>query len=466
MLDAPPMTLNPRMTQDAQGQRLAAILFPALTKIDARLSVQGALAESFSSDPHGLEWKFQIRSNLRDHTGSPIGAAELFECFNHYRQTPPLAVAIQALQNWKSLRVVGKSLVFLLEKPDPYFSRNVTLLRYFRQEGRPPCTHPEPNLPLIGAGDFRAQTFSRPPDSELQIDKLQPDGSFRPHARIIFVRDENTRLLRMLRGEADLAQNAFAPVRFRWLASRHGDRFRLVEAPGVNVSYLSFNTRHPILSNVKVRRALSLAIPVSDLIRGKFASMVEPASSFLSPLLADASTPALERENPQKTEQLLDEAGYPRKKDGVRFTLRFKTTPVREGFEPARILQEVFGRLGVALELEVVEPSVFLAAVRQGAYELALGRWIGVADPTILERALRTGSLFNRAGYSDPQMDLLLERQQWRLAQEKMAADLPYFPLWHWKNAVLVRKGTVEIEPSQISLTGALGPLLEARRKE
>jgi peptide/nickel transport system substrate-binding protein len=466
LMDAPPQTLNPRMTQDAPGQRIAALLFPALTRQDSRLRVHGDLAEDIRSDPTSHIWRFRIRRGLQDHQGAAITPAELLECFTHYRDQKPLALVTQALAPWKSLRVEGPTLVFELEKSDPYFSRNVTLLRYFRQEGLKPCENPVASKPLIGAGDFRADILGgRAPDQELTIERREAGGSFRARARLIFVRDENTRVIRMMRGDADLAQNAFSPVRFRWLASRHPEKFRLIEAPGVNVSYLSFNVRHPVLKDPRVRRALALAVPVRELVQGKFANMVDPAASFLSPLLEDSAAPAIARENPAEAERLLDEAGYPRRNGAPRFQLVFKTTPLREGHEPARVLQESFRKLGIDVRLEVVEPAVFMAAIRNASYEIALGRWVGVADPSILERSLRSAAATNRAGYADAKMDQLLDRHDWKQVQLKMADDLPYFPLWFWKNAVLLRKGLTGLEPSQISLSGALHPLMEVSKE-
>jgi peptide/nickel transport system substrate-binding protein len=194
--------------------------------------------------------------------------------------------------------------------------------------------------------------------------------------------------------------------------------------------------------------------------------MAEEASSFLSPQLDDATSPVIARENLPAAEKLLDEAGLRRNAAGVRFSLRFKTTPQREGYEPARILQERLSKIGIQTTLEVVEPAVFLASIRRGAYELSLGRWVGVADASILERTLRTGNPSNRARYSNLKMDELLDHQQWKKVQTLMAEELPYFPLWFWKNAVLTRTELEPLSPEQISMSGGLRPLLEIRRKE
>jgi peptide/nickel transport system substrate-binding protein len=455
------------MTQDANGQRITALLFPALTRLTSKLQVEGDLAESFSSNKKHLEWTFKIRPHLQDHGGQRIDASLLAECYSNYRNQKPLALAVQALSPWKSLKASGNEIRFELEKPDPYFHRNVSVLRYFRQIGRPACTHPSGSDPLIGAGEFRATILAQPPEGDLTIEELH-QGRFAPRARLIFVRDENTRIIRMLRGQADVAQNAFSPARFRWLMEQNADRFALYEASGVNVSYLSFNVRNPILSNRDVRLALSHAIPVSELIDGKMARMADKATSFLSPLLAESTAPPAIAYDLKRAESLLDQAGFTRQGDtqrGRRFSLRFKTTPLREGHEPARILQEQFSKIGVDVQLEVVEPAVFLASIRRGAYELALGRWVGVGDPSILERTLRSTSSSNRAGYSSPEMDALLDRQDWRQAQLKMLEDLPYFPLWFWKNAVLVRKGLIGIDASAISLSGGLRPLMQIHEK-
>ena len=128
--------------------------------------------------------------------------------------------------------------------------------------------------------------------------------------------------------------------------------------------------------------------------------------------------------------------------------------------------------IGVEIRVEVIEPAVFLASVRKGAYQLALGRWVGVADASILDRTLRSSSPGNRSGYSNPQVDDWLTQAfaapegKSRDAllgqiQNQMMTDLPYFPLWFWKNAVIYDRRLKPPAPQKISRSGGLAPLLD-----
>lgn len=47
--------------------------------------------------------------------------------------------------------------------------------------------------------------------------------------------------------------------------------------------------------------------------------------------------------------------------------------------------------------------------------------------------------------------------------QNKMMEDLPYFPLWYWSNALVIRKDRDPgVQSSQLSLSGAYEPLMRA----
>ena len=73
-----------------------------------------------------------------------------------------------------------------------------------------------------------------------------------------------------------------------------------------------------------------------------------------------------------------------------------------------------------------------------------------VVQPSLLDQAIS-------------EMDLTKRTALMRQVQQRMAEALPYFPLWYWNTALIMRKGLTGLEPGQLSLSGALGPLARLR---
>ena len=473
LLDSPPMTLNPRFTLDASGQKLNALLFRSLTAIDANLEPKSDLAESWHSVDSGKKWIFQIKPSLKDNAGNPITAQKLASCLEEYRQGKPFSPIKAGFPFWRATHAIREGgadlLVIELDKPDPYLPRNVTLLRYFVKKGdTEPCREPG-DEPVIGSGRYHTESpfISLNPESELHlISATGTESSLDFH----FIRDDNSRLIALLKGDGDVvAPNGLSLTKTRWIQENHSSDFNVIERPGVNVSYLAFNLKDPILRRLEVRRAIALAIDREDIVKNKLFGIGTTASSMLSPILPE-SAPASFSYDPRRARELLDQAGFKPGKDGIRFRLKYKTTPVREGLETAIIFQAMLRKIGIELTLDVIEPAVFLASIRKGSFQIYSSRWIGVADGSILYRTLRTGQNNNRVGYENHEMDQWLDLAMSEMdltrraailkkVQLKMAEELPYFPLWFWGNTVITKKGIGGLSSSELSLSGSLIPL-------
>jgi peptide/nickel transport system substrate-binding protein len=251
----------------------------------------------------------------------------------------------------------------------------------------------------------------------------------------------------------------------------------MVDRPGATVSYVAFNMKDPILSKRGVRLAIAHAIDRESIVRNLIRGQGTLASSFLEPSLSEALPFRPFSYDPSKSEALLDAAGYPRGKDGVRLRLKYKSTNTKYGLEYAQIIREMLGRIGIAIELDAVETSVFFASIRKGAFQMYISRWVGVSDGSIYRTTLYTGQPDNRVRYSDPQMDAWLDaslrevdpaKRKAILArvQEKMLDELPYFPLWFWTNALTFRDTILPPKPESIPLSGAYDFLAGLRFRE
>ncbi|MBY0471879.1 ABC transporter substrate-binding protein [bacterium] len=476
LVESLPDTLIPRNALDATSQRLGALLYRGLTRLNKDLEVIPGLASSWKASNSAKTWTFQIPAGLKDQAGGAITPTLIAECLEQYRVGKPTSALGKSFKDWKSTEVRGDSVILNSEKSDPYLDRNISLLRYFRVAGSTvPCQEPRRGDRIIGSGNFAPQGTDYFSFSNQNFLRLVPTDSKRnAPVDFVFVRDDAARAMKLIKGEVDLIQNGLSLAKSRWLQKSYSDRFEVIERDGSTISYLSFNLKDPILSKVEVRRAMALAIDRRDIVDHKLFGFGTIAQTLVSPLLPEAAKLEFPHDL-KKSEELLDQAGFPRGKNGVRFSLRYKSTPIREGLETALMLQNIFKRIGIEVRLEVVEPAVFLQSVRKGNYQIFSSRWIGVSDASILNRTLHSGQNNNRAQYQDAEMDRLLDAASaepslkarlpgLQKIQQKMLDDLPYFPLWFWNNAVVIRKevqAKAQLRSEDLSLTGALDTLVE-----
>ena len=115
---------------------------------------------------------------------------------------------------------------------------------------------------------------------------LAPFDSYyggKPAIRLVFriVPNATTRLLEARSGGLDLLQNAVPPYSVKFLAREQG--IRVIEKPGSSYQYLGFNLEDPIVSDVRVRRAVAHAVDRRALIQHVLEGQARPATSLFSP---------------------------------------------------------------------------------------------------------------------------------------------------------------------------------------
>jgi peptide/nickel transport system substrate-binding protein len=477
MLDQPPVSLNPRSTIDANGQRINALMYRALTRIDANLNPQPDLASSWKFVNHGTLLEFQLKRGLKDAENQPITANQIASCLESYRIGKPTSPYLAAFPNWIGTKARDNAVLLRFSKPDPYVLRNISLLSYFRVKGKTkPCDEPPSGAELVSSGAYRMVPWNAHPETEIM---LEPSGAQLRSIHITFVEDNSTAVLKLLRGDVDATLNTISIGATHWIKQTQKEKLDVIERDGSKIDYLAFNQKDPILKNLKVRLAIAHAIDRQAIVRNKYYGSARVAGSLLSPELLESSQlllPSAFQYDPALAARLLDEAGFPLK-NGKRFGLQYKTTPVREGFEKALMFKDMLSKIGIELTLDVVEPAVFHSSVKKGKVQIYSSRWLGVADGSILYRTLYSKSPDNRISYFNPRIDALLEKAVaevddarrialMRQIQEIAARELPYFPLWYWNNGLIIKKGAPffsKVRSDDLSLSGALEPTLILR---
>ncbi|MES2856504.1 MAG: ABC transporter substrate-binding protein, partial [Bdellovibrionota bacterium] len=96
------------------------------------------------------------------------------------------------------------------------------------------------------------------------------------------IRDDQTRALKMLNGEIDIAQQEFPPGKIKQL--RESENLRVIEIPGLAFTYMLVNFRDPNLRKLELRKALSSLIDRDAIIQHKLDGFATKAVGILTPV--------------------------------------------------------------------------------------------------------------------------------------------------------------------------------------
>src|SRR5262249_4099448 len=196
---------------------------------------------------------------------------------------------------------------------------------------------------------------------------------------------------------------------------RGDPKLEVEQQPGTVLAYLAFNLRDPVLKDVRVRQALAYAIDRRPILLYLFGDQGRLAESVLPPQhWAHEDNLPRYAYDPAKANALLDAAGYPRDKAGVRFHLLMKTSTEETTRLLAAALQQQLRSVGIALDIRSFEFATFYSDVNKGSFQLYSLRWIGGnEDPDIFYYAFHSSSFSpkhaNRSYYVNPEIDRLID---------------------------------------------------------
>jgi peptide/nickel transport system substrate-binding protein len=470
LLESNPTNLDPRYATDAQSQHIDGLLFSSLLERDAQMKLRGDLAESWDT-PDPRTYVFHLRKDVRFQDGRLLTSDDVKSTFEFMMNPANKSPKRGAFRLVTSIEAPDPATVIFHLK-EPYASFTINLIRPTTgivpvNAGSDFSRHP------IGSGPFRF--VSQAQDDEVIVERnagdfasTRPaDGGPPPFSRVRFrvVPDAIVRALELRKGSADIEVSSLTPDIIPVLAKQPS--LGVTERPGTNFTYLGVNLEDPILKHREVRQALAYATDREMLIRYLLHGQARVASGILPPNhWAYEPNVTQYTLDTARAEQLLDSAGFPRAKDGVRLHVTLKTSTDEQFRVLGAALQEQWRRVGVDLELRPLEFATVLSDATKGNFQLNLLRWVGANnDPDIFEFVFSSKRFppdgANRGHYRNPRVDALTDQIRTEMDQEKrktlcseaqklLADDLPYLPLW-FTDAISVHRrslGDIPLSPT------------------
>jgi peptide/nickel transport system substrate-binding protein len=487
--EAPVARIDPRYALASWEMRVSHLVAPGLIDLAERgLGPTRGLAESIVREgDEARSYVATLRQGLRFSDGSPVTSADVKYTFDSvldpklgspYRKTWEQRLAAVEVIDERTVR-------FRLREPRADFNidfgivsrRHAEPLDALVRDAVTAGRRPPPFAPareVVGAGPYKlesrsadAVTFVRNPFAE------QPPATERFTVRTI--RDDNSRVLALVGGSADAILNGGTPIVFETLEDN--PKVSVLYGRSATISYIGFNNDDRILKDVRVRRAIALAIDRERLVAAKLRGKAQVASSpidaqnpFFAPGLRAWSY------DPAAAKRLLDEAGFP-DPDGdgplPRFELTWKSSAMRFRVSLAQAMARQLADVGIAVDVRPFEFATFLDDVKKGNFQLFTLQLTDVVEPDMLFPLLHSTRIpsaanswggQNRFRFRSGELDRLLERGAretnpeksraiYAEAQRIIAEALPLLPLWHEDNVLAVSR----------RLTGVTAPLKTGR---
>jgi peptide/nickel transport system substrate-binding protein len=452
--------LDPRFVSDPYGLRVSRLLFGSLVTIDPRtLEVIPDLAESVTP-LSSTQFEVRLREGLRFSDGSPLDAEDVVATFQGVVDPRLRSRYAHTYRRIAEMRVSDpRTILFVLREPHATFLTDLELPIVRSEDAFRRVATPDDPFP-VGAGPYRL-VQRQPGVLELRANSYWHRGMPKyPKLRLVVIRDDNTRALRMLAGQGDVAIASIPPLLLPMF--QDDERFETRSADGISTMYLGFHTKSPKVDDVRVRRAIGYAIDRELLVRAKYDGLARVTESWIPHNhWAEVDSLPPRSFDPDRARALLDAAGFPDPPGSEpRMRLVLRTTSERFRQSLARAIAAMLRDVGIEVDVRPSETATLISDLNRGRFEITLLQVPEVVEPHVLSWFFDSSRIpgpktegANRWRYENEELDRLFElgrtqvdRKQRRAAYERvqriLARDIPVLPLWQPDTIVVVRRGS------------------------
>ncbi len=427
--------------------------------------IAGDLATSWDVAKDGMTYTFKLHPNVKFHDGSPMTSADVKASYERIINPPEgvLSVRRALFTSIKEIETPdATTIVFKMKSP------NASQLINFASPWN--CIYSaaklkeDPKFPektILGTGAFKFVEYIK--GSHWRGERF--DGYFlngRPYLdgyKAYFVKSAGV-VTGMLGGQFDGEFRGRTPKERDQLVAGMKDNALVTEGPWVTNLMFTFNVTKKPFDDVRVRRALTMAIDrhggaanLSKISMLKFVGgMLRPGAPFARSEEELAQFPGFSKDiekSRAEARKLLAEAGVPNLK------LKLVNRNVAEPYTPGGIfLIDQWRRIGVEAEHSQLETKLYFDAMRAGNFDVFLEFISDFADdPSSQFDKFLTKEKSSRSasGHTDKEMDRLFDLQAVATSDEERKKHVRAFeeralnqvygsPLLWWQRIIVRHK--------------------------
>ncbi|WP_226951234.1 ABC transporter substrate-binding protein [Rhizobium terrae] len=364
------------------------------------LSVGPALADSWDISPDGMTYTFHLRPDATYHNGDPVRAADVKWLFERRMATaksdnPWFCVPnFDGTQGFKVTAVEAtdeKTLVFKLDQPNGMFLIHLANVACNVWAASPKNVGADGKWianSAIGSGPFKLGEWKK----EQQIVLTRFDG-YKPSkapgsgysgdrsvyidsARYVVIPDKSSAEAALFAGQVDIMQTVPAARMDDFKAKGA----RIIYAPGLSFTAILVQTKDPLLSDVRIRKAIVQAIDMKQIAEVKTAGLTgyNPSAVAQSSVYFDNAFLDWPTYDPEAAKALLKQAGYKGQPIKLQTNSRYPGM-----YDNAVLIQASLSAIGMNVQLETLDWAAQLDNFLAGKFQLQSFGYSPLSDPSL-----------------------------------------------------------------------------------
>jgi peptide/nickel transport system substrate-binding protein len=425
-------------------------MYEPLVRRNRELKLEPSLATSWEQ-PDPMTWRFHLRSGVKFSGGEPFTADDVI--FSYQRASGPGSNIVSYFQAVASVRKVDDMTIdFLMKVPDPIFPQEIT---YWGMMSRVWCEqHGASQTADLSKKEENYATRNADGTGPFVLSQREPDRRTvlvnNPHwwdkpehnlteVQFFVIANAATRVAALLSGDVDMIYTV-PPQDMERISRTEG--LRLIQGPELRTIFLGMDqSRDELLkSDVKgknpfkdqrVRQAFYQAIDIEAIHQRVMRNQSHPTGLMYGPGINgyDAKQDVRYPYDPAAGKKLLAEAGYP---NGFGVTLDCSNDRYVNDEAICQAVTAMLARIGVKVTLNAQTRLQFFSQVQAPAFNTSfymLGWTPNTYDAqnaffNLLGTRNGVRGVFNSGGYSNPELDKLVDAMAIEVDPAKRQAEI------------------------------------------
>ena len=454
------IALDPVATNDNQSSNVMLQIYEGLVKADKDGQILPSLAESYEQ-VDDVTYKFNLKKGVKFHNGEELKASDVVFSLKRAIEAPNVTHLFQTI-DIDSVKALDDYTVEF-KQTEPFAGILAALChpggfivseKAVTEAGDDFAQHP------VGTNALKFVKWNRA--DSLELEQFEDyHGTPTEYKKLTFrvIPEPSNRVIELESGGVDIAYDIIATDIEK---VENNEKLTLLKSLDYGETYLGFNFSKELLSDPKVREAITLALDKDSIVKAVFHDLGQTATGILPPTLkySISDTMKVKEQNIEKAKELLKEAGYP---DG--FSLNISTNDNKDRSDMATAMKEQLAQVGIDATINVLEWSAFNEVIKNGDQDLFMIAWTADSPDadTFLFPCFHSSAKGEGGNYvflEDPKVDELLEEarfeqddakraEKYAEAQEYLMEINAWIPLHNKEMTIGTRKeiGNISLSP-------------------